>query len=313
MKYIFFILFVIDLQAQSHSYFSIIPDLGAVDNKCYLDAITYDSNYFYTVGSLLSSQDSTGRNKVWDIYLSKFDYHGKLINKTIFPDSSEGIPYIDANYPMIKINDSLYFYSWNLHEYPPQSNSDYEAFIVDVKNAKILRKKRIPRPFPGDYYFIHYCKAFFQNGKVNLMFETNQKGILDTYYYMYEIDTSLNSFKIDSIGRFNQKLTFKWVSKNANNEYKFVGDARKIINSQYSSEMNLFYMNMDSTFKILKRKDYIGNFNYGFVTADNFTILRNEDGTWVMSAYDWVITKEPDPNYGKPTTLKFSPEFDSLI
>ena len=70
---------------------------------------------------------------------------------------------------------------------------------------------------------------------------------------------------------------------------------------------------MDSTFKIIKRKDYIGNFNYGFVTADNFTILRNEDGTWVMSAYDWVITKEPDPNYGKPTTLKFSPEFDSLI
>ena len=66
---------------------------------------------------------------------------------------------------------------------------------------------------------------------------------------------------------------------------------------------------MDSTFKIRKRIDYVGNFNYGFVTADNFTILRNEDGTWVMSVYDWVITKEPDPNYGKPTTLKFSPTF----
>jgi hypothetical protein len=145
------------------------------------------------------------------------------------------------------------------------------------------------------------------------MFETNPNDTIDIHYYMYEIDTSLNNFKIDSIGRFNQKLTFYWVSKNQKNEYEFVGEVSKIKNGEITSEMNLFYMKMDSTFKIIKRQDYIGNFNYGFVTADNYTILRNEDNTWVMSAYDWVITKEPDPNYGKPTTLKFSPEFDSLI
>jgi hypothetical protein len=313
MKYIFLILFVIDLQAQSHSYFSIIPDLGAIDDKCYLDAVTYDSNYIYTLGSLLTSQDSNGRNKIWDIYLSKFDYHGKLIAKTIFPDSSDGIPYLTINRPLVKINDSLYFYWWYLSENRQQGTSDYEAFILDIKNAKIIRKKRIPRPFPGDYYFIHYCKAFFHNGKVNLMFETNPNDTIDIHYYMYEIDTSLNNFKIDSIGKFNQKLTFYWVSKNQKNEYEFVGEVSKIKNGEITSEMNLFYMKMDSTFKIIKRKDYLGNFNYGFVTADNYTILRNEDNTWVMSAYDWVITKEPDPNYGKPTTLKFSPEFDSLI
>ncbi len=130
---------------------------------------------------------------------------------------------------------------------------------------------------------------------------------------MYEIDTSLNNFKIDSIGTFNQKLTFFWVSKNQKNEFEFIGNLFNIKNKMLTNQMNLFYIKMDSTYKIIKRKDYIGNFNYSFATADNFSILRNEDNTWVMSAYDWVITKEPDPNYGKPTSLKFSPEFDSLI
>ena len=313
MKYLFFILFIININAQNHSYFSLIPDLGAVDNKCYIDAVTYDSNYIYIFGSLLTSQDSNGRNKIWDIYLSKFDYNGNLINKTIFPDSSDGIPVLNANYPVVKINDSLYFYFWFLNLTPTQRNGDYEAFVIDIKNKKIIKKQRIPRPFPGDYYFLHYCKAFFQNGKVNLMFETNPNDTLDIHYYMYEIDTSFNNFKIDSIGRYMQKMTFFWVSKNEKNEFEFVGHAKKIVNSQSTSNYNIFYIKMDSTFKIRKRIDYVGNFNYGFVTADNFTILRNEDGTWVMSVYDWVITKEPDPNYGKPTTLKFSPEFDSLI
>lgn len=313
MKYIFFIIFVSHLQAQDHSYFSIIPDLGAIDDKCYLNAVTYDSNYIYTLGSLLTSQDSNGRNKVWDIYLSKFDYHGRLVSKILLIDSSIILPKLDINTPLVKINDSLYFLLF--YEYPFPNNNSYEkqAIILDIKNGKILKHQRIPRPFPGDYYFVHYCKAFFHNGKVNLMFETNPNDTIDIHYYMYEIDTSLNNFKIDSIGRFDQKLTYFWVSKNANHEFEFVGQASKIRNNETTNEKNLFYMKMDSTFKIIKRKDYLGNFNYGFVTADNFTILRNDDGTWVMSVYDWVITKEPDPNYGKPTTLKFSPEFDSLI
>jgi len=161
MKYIFFIIFVSHLQAQNHSYFSIIPDLGAIDDKCYLDAVTYDSNYIYILGSLLTSQDSNGRNKVWDIYLSKFDYHGKLIAKTIFPDSSDGIPYLTINRPLVKINDSLYFYWWYLSENRQQGTSDYEAFILDIKNAKITEKNVSHAHFPVIIILYIIVKHFF--------------------------------------------------------------------------------------------------------------------------------------------------------
>ncbi|MBK9378747.1 MAG: hypothetical protein IPM86_11130 [Saprospiraceae bacterium] len=300
MKYIFLILFVIDLQAQSHSYFSIIPDLGAIDDKCYLNAVTHDSNYIYTLGSLLTAQDSNGRNKVWDNQIARFNYSGTLIETKLLNDSSLGLNRLYANNPLVKINDSIYF-TTILIDNLNKRWSELEAVIIDFRNEIILKHKRIPQPYIGDFDFFHYCKAHFNKGKINLVFEIYiNNSVNDGRYYMYEIDTSLNNFKIDSIGKFNQKLTFRWVSKNQKNEYELVGSARKIVNSQITSEMNLFYMKMDSTFKIIKRKYYLGNFNYGFVTADNFTILRNEDGTWVMSAYDWVITKSLIPTMVSP-------------
>ena len=77
------------------------------------------------------------------------------------------------------------------------------------------------------------------------------------------------------------------------------------------NENNLFYIKLDSNLNIIKRKDIVGNFNIGIGTGENYSIIRNDDRSFVISASDWF--ENVNGFYGIPYTLKLSPEFDTLI
>lgn len=296
--------------AQNSTFFNILPDLGALENKSYFRTVTSDDKYIYTLGSKLTAQDSNKRNQVIDIQYNAFDYNGVLRNSKIIQFSGLK-PYHPSNFPFIQMNDSLYFYIFYL-DVRPKDWADFVIFILNIKNGEVKRHYVVPRPFVGDYDFDLYSNTRFVNGKLNLLFKTYYNQKREYFLYTFNEDLSINTIrKINNLQNTLESVTVFWISQNASNEFELVGNANQLNNNIGTEKENLFYIKLDSNLNILKRSNYVGNFNIGTGTANTHSIIRNEDLTFVISATDWVYT--PTGFYGKPVTLKFSSEFDTLI
>ena len=308
MKYLIYsIVFINWIYAQQNTYFNILPDLGALENKSIFKAVTSDNKFIYTLGSKLTAQDSNRRNQVIDIQYNAFDYNGVLRNSKIIQFTGLK-PYIQKNFPFIKMNDSLYFYILYLED-RQKIWTDFEALILNIKNGKVEKHLGVPRPFPGDYDFNFYSNTSFVNEKLNLLFKTYYDQKVEYFIYTFNDDLSIN--KIRKLSNINDNITFRWLSNDNANSYELVGEVNQQINNVATGKTNLFYIKLDSNLNLVKRNDYTGSFNIGVGTATTYTIIRNEDRSFVISANDWVYT--PTGFYGKPVTLKFSPEFDTLI
>jgi hypothetical protein len=309
MKYLIYLLaFINCIYAQQPTYFNILPDIGALENKAIFYGIVSDQYNIFTIGNRLTARDSN-RQSIVDIQLNQFDYNGTLVTSCILKDSMIFNPSIGENRPMIKLNDSIYFYLLRVNEFP-NTWSDFESILININQNKIISHRFIPRPFPGNYDFDNFINSYFVNGKLNLIFGTYFNFKKSHYLYIFNADLSID--KIKKLPEFKEYTTIFWLSHDSPNSYEIVGDSRTFkTNSELSEQGNLVYLKLDSNLNILKRIDFKGNFNINIGTGENFSIIRNEDKSFIISAYDWVNNSVGF--YGKPITLKFSPEFDTLI
>ncbi|MDQ3141652.1 MAG: T9SS type A sorting domain-containing protein [Bacteroidota bacterium] len=173
----------------------------------------------------------------------------------------------------------------------------------------MIKHQRVPRPFPGDYDMESVSNTEFVNGRLSLVFNTyyNQQ----REHFLYEFDQDLAVNKITKLPIFNNQVGIYWITRDSLNCIELIGDSRELKGVEVTGKGNLVYMKLDSNMKILKRVDYTGNFNIFMSTAEIYTVIRNPDRSFVVTAYDWV--RFPNDFYGIPYTIKFSPEFDTVI
>jgi len=308
IKSIFFIFLFGICSAQNIKYFNILPNVGALENKSHFLAVISDSKYIYTLGNILSFQDSNRRNQVVDIQTNVFNFDGSLIRSSILEDLNIPKPYIGANPPLFKINDSIYNYFILLNT-TPLNWADYELISINFRSGKIVNHQRVPRPFPGDYDMSNFTNTSFINGKLNIVFNTYLNMKRENFIYEFNEDLSIN--KISKLPNFSDRMTVFWLSKDSLNNIELVGDFNELKKNEPTGKINLFYIKLDSNLNVIKRKDVLGAFNIGIGTGETYSIIRNDDRSFIISASDWF--ENVNGFYGIPYTLKLSPEFDTLI
>ena len=291
----------------SQKTFSVLPDLGGVRGQCLLNGIVPDSMGIFTIGTLVTEEDSTGRKQIVKMQINRFDYDGNLLKSQILTDSVFEKIFIFSNDPLIKINDSLYILQMGLN-ISPQNGSDVVLLMIDIKNLKIISVNKIPQPDPGDLDFVSVSKSGIVSDRFRMIFQ-HSKG-LDITYYVYEFDLKLNIKKISKIPKLGTLTPYYWVSSDSENNIECVGQISEFRKNEPTRKGNLFYLKLDSNMQVLKRKDLIGNFNIKIAIADNQSTFRDTDGSFVISAFDWVIGD--NFSFGKPLTLRMSPEFDTV-
>ncbi len=296
------------LNSYAQSYFNLIPPIrGGDKDQARIMSAAADSNGFSILGEFPAYINGDSSRYYIQPILARFDYSGKMLFQknlmTSFPS-----PMIMERHPLIKKNDSVYYYRTyiNLHN---NSYLDKAIFEINIKSGDVLRSKEIE--FPGDINANAVITGSYFNGKDRLF--------LGSYYNqskinIVEIDTLFNFIRSDTIPNIKYTNAPIYLQLNSDSIFEIIGDAH-FYKPNGDFVINIFYSKLDINRRILDYKYIVGPSinDWGFYSADNLTcIARNEDNSWTLLLNEFIDLPNGDW-YMIPYFLKYSAEFDTLL
>lgn len=306
---VFFIVFVLSLGemviAQGYQTFNLTPDIGAYNQNSQFFSVMVDSQIIYILGDELIEK-SPGQVKIENHY-TRFNYSGNLLTRNIFQDSTLPGLYIAAIVPPIKMNDSIYLcYNYTVND-AARNYSDPTLIKFDVKNKKILHKITFRHPLNLDQPFDSRAISYDPLSKEIVMgFQT----IINDYpfIYIYELDSTYAVTKSIILPKFSWYTFADAIQKQSDGTYDLVCDSHEYKNKNPTGLVKLTFIKVDSAGNILKIKDLNTSHNIAIVSGETFTIYRNIDKTYNISAHEYNETL----NRTAPWAMHISAEFDTL-
>lgn len=288
-------------------FFNLLPDIGAVNNQSQFKSIASDSNHIYILGDMVTSQDSNGKNKKIEIQASIFDYQGNIINTNFLKDSLITKPYIGNNQPLFKLNDSINYYLILSDQSPVMMFASVFIVKLNLFTGQIIKTQYIEPPINEDMIFYDYTQGQVLNDTALFVFKCESPTFSENY--IYEIDTALNVIKTIKIPKSSfRKDVYRWVIKNSDGLYDMIGDGFRIRNGKLTDSAYIFFIQIDSTGKQIKRNELKLTKNIFINSGQTYTISRNADYSYVISAMDW----HPPYINGIPYFLHLSPQLDTI-
>lgn len=296
----------ISLFSQSFKYFDLItPELGGDHEAGNLLRVESDSSMIFVMGHVPMFIPNS--NKSGHPILATVNYDGTIRNSTLLIDSSiNETPF--GNQRMIKKNDSVYIAIFYVKNSFNSNLGGYEFFELNLRQNKVLKRTRF-------YDFqIHDDVGMFTDTEVkdsvfHLVLQEYDKMIPNRY--IYEIDLECKVRKVVLIKYDQPYLAYRWVSKSKNNSYDLIVSQSIFKGNIFTGKSFLIYLNVDSTGKVLKKKQLPDSANINIRGGESFTVLRNEDRSFVFGCSEFLVNDTIDQS--RPLIIKTSPEFDTII
>ncbi len=294
------------LFAQPYQTFNLTPDIGAYKKNSQFFLVMLDSQTIYIIGEELLEKTPGGQLKT-ENHFTKFDYQGNLLNSIIFQDTALSRPYFLASFPITKINDSIYYLLLATINDFSRTYSDPTLIKFNTKNGKIQQKLILRHPLNLDEGFAYRAISYDSLHKSCVIgFQTYINDY--PYIYIYELDSSFSILKITNLPKFSLYTIPDWIEKRTDGTYDLVCDSHEFKNGLPTGLIKLTYINADSTGRVLKKKDLNISQNIGMVSGETFTIYRNADKTFNISALEYNTNLDRTA----PWALHASSEFDTI-
>jgi hypothetical protein len=293
------------LSSQVSQTFNITPDIGSYKNSSQFFSIIIDSQQIYILGNELLELEP-GKIRIYDHY-TQFDYQGNLLSSKIFQDTTLTRPYFATTFPPIKLNDSVYLYY--LYTMPDLSrqNSDPTLIQLDIRNKVIIHKNVFQHPLKLDQPFDSRAISYNPlNKEIVMAFLT----VINSYpyIYIYELDSTFSITKMIELPKFTWYTFANAIEKQSDGTYDLVCDSHEYKKDEPTGLVKLTFIKVDSTGNVLKKTDLNTLHNIAIVSGETFTIFRNKDKTYNISAHEY----NEKINRTAPWAMQTSPEFDTL-
>lgn len=307
-RILIFISFVynLSLSAQNLKYFELVsPILGGDHEAGNLEKVVADSQFIYVMGHVPKEIPNSGKSN-HPIFAS-LDYTGKIKKVELLIDSFIlNTPY--SNQRMIKKNDSIYLTFFYIPNPYRLEFGGYELFEVNLRQGKVIKRKRFYD------YKVHDDALIFTDQELKdsvFQFVLQDYGKLIPNRYLYEMDLDLNVRKIIQIKYDEPYLTYRWASKGKDETYDLLVEQAIYKGNNETGLGYLTYLSMDSTGKIIKKKQLPVKKNIYINGGANYLVTRDKDRNFVFGCSEWG--NNPSIREAKPLIIKTSPEFDTIF
>lgn len=274
-----------EVLAQSHTFFNLIPDIGAIKGQCVFGSIECDSQYIYIVGDEVVSQDSNGGNKKVNPHLSKFDYQGNLLHSNIITQVDFLRPIIDQNYPLFKRNDSIYYY--NLYNWDDTTQRFAKNYIVtlNMRSGRIIKKTKVEVPFIGDTEYATLSEMNPNSKDLNFVFRNVYSSQYTTDNYIYTYNDNLEQLSRIKVKNIQRPITIRYI-KFKDGVFHLIGDDFEFKNNKLTDKGWLIYLKVDTLGNVLRDNRLITSGNIYTNGGFAYTIKEDESNGYYIVTND---------------------------
>lgn len=274
-----------EVLAQSHTFFNLIPDIGAVKGQCVFGSIECDSQYIYIVGDEVVSQDSSGRNKKVKPHLTKFNYQGNLIHSKIIPKDDFSDPYVRQNYPLFKRNDSIYYYNmFNWDDTTLQYLKNY-IVAINMRNGKIIKKVKVEQPVNGDIIFATNAEMDPYSNKLIYSFRHVYSSQFTTDNYIYTYNDNLEQLSRIKVKNIQRPISIRYI-KFKDGVFHLIGDDFEFKNNKLTDKGWLIYLKVDTLGNVLRDNRLVTSGNIYTNGGFAYTIKEDESNGYYIVTND---------------------------
>ena len=293
------------LFSQAYQTFNLTPDIGAYQQTSEFISMIVDSHSIYIFG--VKKDESTPGVLKFRNHYTKFDYLGELVNTSFFEDTTLSKIYLLAAFPPVKVSDSIYYIFLGTENDVSRRYLDPTIIKFNIRTKTILQSKIIRHPHGLDQGFAPRALSYdLLTNSCVIGFQTYIGEY--AYAYIYELDSSFNILKMFSLPKFPLQTIPDWIEKKSDGTYDLICDSYEIRNGDLTGLIKITFINVDSTGKVLKKKDLNVSQPIGIVSGETYTIYRNNDKTFNISAHQYDVKLEK----AVPWAFHVSPEFDTI-
>lgn len=240
-------------------------------------------------------------------HYTKFDYLGYLINTSFFEDTALAKIYLKAAFSPVKINDSIYYVFLYTENDVSRTYLDPTIIKFNIRTKNILQEINFRHPLGLDQGF--GLKAISYDSATKSCVIGFQTYIGEyQYIYVYELDSAFTILKMFSLPKFPLQTIPHWIEKRTNGTYDLICDAYEIRNGDLTGLIRFTFINVDSSGNVLKKKELNVSQLIGIVSGETYTIFRNADKTFNISAHEYNVKLDK----AAPWAFHISPEFDTI-
>lgn len=301
---IVFVLFLGNCNSQNFELFNNLATIG-LDNSSKLQGLAVDSQYIYVIGDELIKRDSF--ETIVKPQTSVFDYRGNMLRSDplIFP--KKYLQVFSGNHQnLIKLNDSIYYVEFYTTISSMQYIGTSHMVKLNLRSGQVLENKQI---YNWGVSAVSYAPLKIQDSKMVKAYQVN-----DTLGQIVELDLDLNIIKKLDIPLNKEYFSaIHLCEKNEKGEYELVGNSLKFDDKmQLAVDYLMFYLKIDSTGKLLKRREYQPTKLFGVMSGQMYTVQREtQSRDIIMTCFERIYLKNNIAEL-KPHTVRLSSEFDSL-
>lgn len=293
------------LLSQAYQTFNLTPDIGAYKQSSEFITMIIDSQTIYIFGA--EKFEITAGVVAIKNHYSKFDYLGNLISTTFFEDTALNKIYLLTAFSPVKVNDSIYYVFLGTENDVSRRYLDPTLIKFNIRTKTILQKKIIRHPLGLDQGFAPRAISYDSVAKSCVIGFQTYIGEYP-FAYIYELDSAFNILKMFSLPKLPLQTTPDWIEKKSDGIYELICDAYEIKNGELTGLIKFTYIMVDSAGNILKKKDLNVSQPIGMVSGETYTIYRNADKTFNISAHEFNVKLEK----AVPWAFHVSPEFDTI-
>lgn len=305
LLFIFILCFNNLLFSQAHQTFNLTPDIRAYQQTSEFISMMLDSQFIYILG-VKKDEVIPGVVKIRNHY-TKFDYLGNFMNSSFFEDTALSKIYLKSAFSPVKINDSIYYVFIYTENDVSRIYLDPTIIKFNIRTKNILQKINFRHPLGLDQGFTLQTISYDSITKSCAIGFQTYIGE-SVYVYIYELDSAFNIKKMFSLPKFPLLTIPDWIEKKSDGTYDLICDAYEIRNGDLTGIIKFTFMNVDSTGNIRKKKDLNVSQPIGIVSGETYTIYRNTDKTFNISAHEYNVKLDK----AIPWAFHVSPEFDTI-